>query len=83
MRGIKVVSRSGNRTICMCTKCYEREIDEVELAIEYDLIQKPTVNDIGQCEMHCQEKQNEPAPTKRQPPRRHSPYRRKAHRRPR
>ncbi|MHA2280041.1 MAG: hypothetical protein ACXAC5_04085 [Promethearchaeota archaeon] len=84
MRGIRVTTRSGRRTVNMCPKCYEMETDGVELAIELDLIQKPVVvNDINQCEMHCQEKKNEPAPVrKRRHPRRGSPYGR-ARRRPR
>ena len=56
MRGIKVTTRTSGRTFCMCQKCYEKDIDEIELAIEFDLIHKPVVVNIDQCEVHCQEK---------------------------
>ena len=53
MRGIKVTTKSGNSIVCTCTKCYEKEMDEIELAIEYNLIQKPIVTDIERCEVCC------------------------------
>jgi len=65
MRGIKITTKSSKRTIHMCHKCYEKETDEITLAIEYSLIQRPTVTDVGQCEMHCQEIENGPAPARK------------------
>lgn len=58
MRGIQIKTRSGKRTICMCHKCYERENDEIELALEFGLIVKPIVTDIEYCELHFAEKEN-------------------------
>lgn len=55
MRGIRVVTRSKKETVDMCIKCYEKENEEIELALEFKLIQKPVVvNNIDKCQM-CEE----------------------------
>lgn len=60
MRGIKVTSKYGKDTVHMCPECYKKKTDTIELAIEYNFIQKPVVTDIKQCEVetHCQEKED-------------------------
>jgi hypothetical protein len=59
MRGVKVITRSGKRTISMCGECYKKEMDDIELIIEHGIICKPIVSNIDKCEIHCQEKKNE------------------------
>jgi len=50
MRGIRVSTRSG-RSLDICTKCYEKEDEEISLALKYSLVTKPIVTIIKQCQM--------------------------------
>lgn len=59
MRGIRITTMSGKLTLCMCHKCFNTEMDEINLAIEYRLIKKPEVRNIDKCEMHCKETYDE------------------------
>lgn len=60
MRGISITTRSNKRTINMCAQCYKKENEEVELALEFNLITKPVVTKIQKCQM-CEDENDAPS----------------------
>lgn len=51
IRGIRVKTRSGRRGLNMCNGCYQEQEDDIDVAIDLGMVQRPVVITIFHCDI--------------------------------